>query len=108
MDAVTHADAIALLGYRFPPTDSLSRMRLLSAIRANQNSRVPISVVLGPVTTSPDAQRLRSLLLATGKQDVRLFPMGAEDFIGILSRDEVKSHTPPQAMPDSYRYPYHR
>jgi hypothetical protein len=63
-DRLKEADAVVFVGYRFPPTDSLARMRILKAIeeRARSGNGRPLGlhVVLGP--RSADAPRLAELL----------------------------------------------
>ncbi len=61
--ALSHANAIVFLGYRFPPTDAASRTRLIGAIHQNNElDDLAVHTVLGPDVTQPDAQRLKGLL----------------------------------------------
>lgn len=100
--AVIDADAIAFIGYRFPPTDALSREKLMGWIRTNvQNrarrglgARLRVHTVLGDNVNSSHSRRLVGLLEAVGGQDgagqprieVRSWPMFAEDFLGLVQR----------------------
>ena len=76
--ALQLADAIVFVGYRFPPTDSNARKRLLRAISRNE-SRLGLNVftILGP--NSPDEERLVELLrhalcLLAGGRRVHVIP----------------------------------
>ncbi len=61
--AVREARAIVFVGYRFPPTDSYSRERLLGAVMQNATSdHVAVHTVLGPDTSGPDSRRLLAML----------------------------------------------
>ena len=84
-DALDHlrtADYIYFIGYRFPPSDSEARRRLLGAIRENRSPLRRIEIVLGPERTS-DVLRLEGLLLHTVKNPnrVRVHHLYAEDFL---------------------------
>ncbi|WP_081713684.1 SIR2 family protein [Cystobacter fuscus] len=59
-EAIRSADSIVFIGFRFPPSDSHARERLLTAIRGNEKAYLAVHTVLG--VNSPDAQRLQSLL----------------------------------------------
>jgi hypothetical protein len=56
------ADAIVFVGYRFPPTDSFARRRIVSAIESNDVKMLCLHTVLGPNTGDPATQRLASIL----------------------------------------------
>lgn len=58
--AIREASAITFIGFRFPPSDSHARGRLLGAIARNDSPYLAVHTVLGP--NSPDASRLRQLL----------------------------------------------
>lgn len=58
--AIREANAITFIGFRFPPSDSHARGRLLGAISRNDSSYLAVHTVLG--LNSPDAPRLRQLL----------------------------------------------
>ena len=70
-DALENATAIIFVGYRFPPTDSESRRRLLDAIARNRQNYLPVHTVLGPRVRDPETQRLRNLLLFSARQNMR-------------------------------------
>lgn len=87
--AIEAAKAIVFLGYRFPPTDSISRGRILGCIRNNflTHHREPlIHTVLGSHTANDDSTRLLALLTQIGivRGSIAQKPMGAEDYIDTL------------------------
>ncbi len=63
MQELRTASAIVFIGYRFPPSDSVARQRLIRAISENEMTYLSLHTVLGADTNGPDSQRLRSLLL---------------------------------------------
>jgi len=58
--AIEEADAVVFIGYRFPPSDSHARQRLLSALTRNSRPYLAVHTVLG--LQSPDTPRLTQLL----------------------------------------------
>ena len=60
MARIGSADIVVLLGYRFPPTDSMARLGVLRAIRDNKAEMLRVVTVLGP--NNPDEPRLKHLL----------------------------------------------
>jgi len=112
--AIREADAIVFLGYRFPPSDSDARSKILQAILDNRGRPyLALHSVLGPDTQRPDARRLRALLSATvGERqqmpnllfaqgtptprdpsdryfNLRSHPMWAQDFLSLASRTSI-------------------
>jgi hypothetical protein len=108
--ALREADAIVFAGYRFPPTDSFSRERLLGAVMQNVGPHhVAVHTVLGPETDGQHARRLRGMLLyALGRAKRSPFPGGrlpqssppkfytfqsqplyAEDFLSLMQRSTI-------------------
>lgn len=84
------ARSVVFVGYRFPPTDSEARRRLLTAIRSNNNSNIPVHVALGP--NSVDAGRLNQLLkfsTHTHYGRVQVHELYAEDFFTVATRDRL-------------------
>jgi hypothetical protein len=89
--ALTAADEIVFIGYRFPPSDSQSRSLLLKAIATNQGRGggtliagerwLKIHTVLG--LQSPQSQRLGQLLNAAKPGSVRQHQLFAEDFLSM-------------------------
>jgi hypothetical protein len=82
---------IVFLGYRFPPTDSDSRQRLLAAISANEASSLRIQTVLGPSVSDADTVRLERMLQWASAQRriapkavVDVLPLWAQDFLDIF------------------------
>ncbi len=59
-EALATADAVAFVGYRFPPTDSAALWEILGAIAKNNSRHLALHTVLGP--NSQDESRLHSLL----------------------------------------------
>lgn len=105
--ALTEADAVVFLGYRFPQTDSQGRDAIISSIRGNRREYISIHTVLGP--NNLDADRVAGLVryaaLGSGKNKaiqsrrekpaprgqyaLLKQPMYVEDFLTIMSRGEI-------------------
>jgi hypothetical protein len=63
--AISEAQWVIFMGYRFPPTDALARLRLGRALAMPNEYRVRrIDTVLGPDVESNDSRRLSALLRA--------------------------------------------
>jgi hypothetical protein len=78
------ASAVCFVGYRFPPTDSTARTRLLRAIPNNGFQR-QVHVVLGPDVRHSDVLRLEGLLVSrVGERRVKLHPMFTQDFLSVF------------------------
>ena len=92
--AVKAATAVAFVGYRFPPTDAISREKVLEWIDSNTQLKTgmpTIHTVLGADTDSTDSLRLRGMLNAVyaAPSFVKPWPMFAEDFLGLVNRDSL-------------------
>lgn len=95
-DAITAAREIYFIGYRFPPSDSEARGRLLAAVEANNNDPL-CSLVLGHNVRDPWVERIRQLvdtMLARAAStrrnyhsEVKALPFLAEDFFSVWKRD---------------------
>jgi hypothetical protein len=100
-EAIRAADVIVFLGFRFPPSDSDARRRLLGAVRVNTSNSVTVHIVVGP--PGEHSQRLEALLkfmrpptfieahqpLFTHRIfDVRVEPLYAQDFLTVYPRQE--------------------
>lgn len=95
VDSIQKATAVVFVGYRFPPTDSMAREKLLGALTANKDG-VRCHVVLG--TNCPnDVERLKALLTfaldhrpgTSFRADIRDHSLFAEDFFGVFNRDTL-------------------
>ena len=101
--ALREAGVVIFLGYRFPPTDSEARSRLLGALSENKQDDVSVHTVLGPDIHSPDSARLAGLLHHTlrstrfdresvhtiterGTYSVTAQPLYAEDYLSVFTR----------------------
>jgi hypothetical protein len=74
------ADSIFFIGYRFPPTDSTARRRILTAA----NPEASMNIVLGPSDTYGDVARLLGLLkFQSPNKDATVHRMWAQDFLGV-------------------------
>jgi hypothetical protein len=111
LKALSEAQTIVFVGYRFPPSDAEARTRLLRAIGANKNPYLKIHLVLGPEVNTSPVLRLKGLLThtmrAAGRVDsaelARMTPSGklpamygivtqplyAEDFLTVVHPDEL-------------------
>jgi hypothetical protein len=108
--ALQQAQAIVFVGYRFPPTDSYSRERLLGAVGQNNSGpHVSVHTVLGPDTQGDQARRLDGMLrYALGQTRRKPFlggrlpiqspptfftllaqPLYAEDFLSLVHREAI-------------------
>jgi hypothetical protein len=83
LERLTQAHRVVFLGYRFPPTDSIARSRLLGALQHREHV-VHSHIVLGPKVTD-DVARLEGLLrYACGASaGINIERMWAEDFLGL-------------------------
>ena len=78
-DALKAAGAVVFLGYRLPPTDARSRRFFLDNL---PQGRIPIHVVLGHDTNSPDARRMMGLLeMARPQACIEALPMFGQDYL---------------------------
>jgi hypothetical protein len=104
--ALRTAEAIVFVGYRFPPTDAEAREKLLGAIRENNQTYLPIYIVLGsdPGTSSPRLMALLEHALSwrqkmsmtvgpprAGAIQFSILPqqLGAEDFFSVATREAI-------------------
>lgn len=87
---LSNAEVIVFVGYRFPPSDSAARSRLLGAIAANAKPFLRIHTVLGPDTNHPDARRLAGLLEATARTRERAIPAAVRASHAVFSK--ILSH----------------
>ena len=60
--AIHNAEAIVFVGYRFPPSDSDAREKILGAIQENASHHLLLHTVLGPNISDESTSRLRGLL----------------------------------------------
>lgn len=80
---LAEANTVCFIGYRFPPTDSTARRRILHAMPSDFAASV--HVVLGPDTHHDDVVRLKGLLSSRiAEQRVRIHPMWAQDFLSVF------------------------
>jgi len=110
MIRLTGADVVVFMGYRFPPSDSYARTKLLGALKANKNHYLRIHTVLGPDLNHENSVRLIKLLELTLKSagrdtvdrptwrsdnstapsfDVIPQPLYAEDYMSVIGDDEL-------------------
>jgi hypothetical protein len=99
--ANAEADTVVFVGYRFPPSDSEARGRLLSAIGGAAQPHIKVHTVLGPRTSEDDSVRLQALLESTLralrssvdeprpkksnlKFHVEVHPLYTQDFLSVL------------------------
>lgn len=88
MDAIVDADAVVLVGYRFPPTDNMAKGEILKALR--RNKKAVVHVILGH--RSEDVSRVRGMIeLTRGKTSnpVYVHDMGGEDFFAGFDRSDL-------------------
>lgn len=75
------AHVVFFIGYRFPPTDSTARRRILGAI----NTRSELNIILGPNTAHADIARLEGMLrFKTPDARIRVHPMWSQDFLSVF------------------------
>ena len=92
------ADAIVFVGYRMPATDAHTKQWLIDCLRQRLGtfpfsferpgfSKLAVHTVLGPDTGHEHSRRLKgSLDEVHPALGVRQWEMGAEDFLGLVSR----------------------
>lgn len=96
LEAIRYADMIVFIGYRFPPSDSEARRRILGAIREGTKQRLVVYTALGPRTSEDDSIRLQALLDATLSRrkasmggfnySLAALPLYAQDFLTVFHR----------------------
>lgn len=108
---IRQAEAVVFIGYRFPPSDSQARRKIVAALIGNESRELWLGTVLGPDTTNKDTQRLKGILeyamvsagrFAYGSADslvprmggprtyrVRVHGMGAEDFLDLYENGHL-------------------
>lgn len=95
--ALKNAQFIAFLGYRFPPSDSEAREKILRGISDNDQQSLRLHTVLGPKTHDDATVRLTGLLKHTvegvGRTStsglmyrIRNQPLYVEDFLSVASK----------------------
>jgi hypothetical protein len=98
-EALRCAEAVVIVGYSMPASDSSTKQWLVDALRfrvshenkgvvpINQEAPLPVHTVLGPDLTRGPVLRINGLLGEVHPQ-VRVHPwdMGAEDFLGLIPR----------------------
>jgi hypothetical protein len=89
-EALSKADVVFFIGYRFPQTDAEARGRLLGALMKNESPDLRLYTVLGP-ENNPDSQRLEALLnyATKGKAKVTRLPLWAQDFMSVCNPDFI-------------------
>jgi hypothetical protein len=102
--ALRSANEIVFIGYRFPPSDSFAKRRLLTAIGENPIQDLKVRLVLGPERAA-DVTRLEGLLRWAlslkrrgegdgGNNPLRYSlvhePMWAEDFMAVYNRNALR------------------
>lgn len=106
--AIKWADAIVFVGYRFPPSDSEARRRLLDAITANEVRHLFVHTILGPNRSDPASARMTGMLHFALRRRERTLrdhpgtyqrytlnqhPLYAEDFLDLFdARDLTMRH----------------
>lgn len=105
-EALSTAEVIVFIGYRFPRTDATARRRLLGAVRRNQSEELNLYSVLGP--HSEDTARMTRMLelaclgrpalvpVASGSGGkvnpifyVAAEPLWAQDFLDLWARERL-------------------
>lgn len=107
--AIKQATAVVFVGYRFPPTDAIARLRLLRALAANDRTYLAVHTVLGPRLGEDDTVRMRHLLHSAMQQAARVpanpkqidhngrsrcftvvqHPLWAQDFLGYVAGGQI-------------------
>jgi hypothetical protein len=62
MQAINTAECVVFMGYRFPPSDSRAKKKLLEALTANRAMYLPVHIVLGPDARDSNVLRLKEML----------------------------------------------
>jgi hypothetical protein len=107
--ALTDADVIVMIGYRFAETDNEAKRRLLGAISRNTRPKLTLRIVLG--LESPDSHRVAGMLRwalrkrgiilgsedpqtvnvpnAYGRAVLDVVPMWSQDFLTVARREHL-------------------
>lgn len=88
MDAISNANSIVFVGYRFPETDNVAKQQLADALRNNPTARVHI--VLG--AHNPDLPRLKGMIEWTRDKHVNpvhVHEMWCQDFFSVFERQRL-------------------
>ena len=100
-EALTQADVVVFVGYRFPETDAYARAQLLGAIRENHDNRkdrsgLSLHVVLGGHREHTErlGALLRHVCRPTSRNQLRSarvdeHPLFAQDFLSVSDRDDL-------------------
>jgi len=93
-EALTNADTVFFIGYRFPPTDTEALSWLLGALMKNESSDLRLYTVLGP-NDDADNRRLEALLdfatkqRKTGQKKIIRTHLWAQDFMSVYNPDFI-------------------
>lgn len=89
MKKIEEAHVVALIGYRFPPTDNHAKLRLLEAM--GKTREIPVHIVLGP--SNEHTSRVKGMVAWTRRdlQRVVHHDMYAEDFFAVFERERLFS-----------------
>jgi hypothetical protein len=94
-DAISRADAVAMIGYQMPPTDAFTRDWLVDRLRRRcvelgaQNKHLRIQSVLGPRVHDAPSERLAGLFQRLPFVHFENVPLYAEDFLTVVERDRL-------------------
>ncbi len=109
--ALSDANAVVFIGYRFPPSDAHSRERLLRALWKNTSKNLHVYIVLGPNVHHEDVVRLHEMLRWSIQSsavapapmlDIRALPLYAQDYLTVWRLDPATRNArgePPEAVP---------
>lgn len=96
LKAIREAEAVIFVGYRFPPSDSDAREKILGAIQGNNSPHLLLHTVLGPEINDPSTSRLRGLLSSRMADRSRLSRCDPDDGEQTFADDHKRQGmTPP-------------
>jgi hypothetical protein len=89
MQSIREAREVVFIGYRFPPTDTFAKVKILDALRdARRGKQLHVEIVLGTDQTVA-VERMKELLgSAVNSLDIRVRNLFAEDYL-ILPRSDI-------------------
>jgi hypothetical protein len=99
--AIQGATAIVFVGYRFPPSDSEARYRILEGIRSNTEPILSLHVILGPTTGSETSTRMRWMLTDAARRGDRM-EKAPGVFVGGRPQDKTLTIVQPPAWAEDF------
>jgi hypothetical protein len=90
-ERIATADEVYFVGYRFPPTDTIAKQRLIRAFRGARNDpdKFQVKIILGPDESDADIRRLKAMIESIVRPSLNknweasVVPMWSQDFLAL-------------------------